>query len=50
VTERQMTVGQIGFDDQELFEFAIERCLHTTSTGHGDPSPKHLVWRAPGGA
>ena len=24
----------------------IERCLVTTTTGHGDPAPQHEVWRA----
>jgi hypothetical protein len=27
-----------------LFEFDIERCLLTRTTGHGDPNPKHVVW------
>jgi hypothetical protein len=34
-------------DDQDLFEFSIERCLLTRTTGHGDPSPRHVVWKAP---
>jgi hypothetical protein len=38
--------GLSGFDDHELFEFSIERCLRTTSTGHGDPAPRHEVWRS----
>jgi hypothetical protein len=29
-----------------LFEFDIERCLLTKTTGHGDPNPQHTVWRA----
>jgi len=33
-------------DDQDLFEFVIERCLLTRTTGHGDPSPRHVVWMA----
>jgi hypothetical protein len=32
--------------DQHLFAFGLERCLLTTTTGHGDPSPRHTVWRA----
>jgi hypothetical protein len=32
---------------QELFELLVERCLHTTTTGHGDPNPRHAAWRAP---
>ena len=30
-----------------LFEFMIERCLLTRTTGHGDPLPQHEVWVAP---
>ena len=30
-----------------LFEFDIERCLFTKTTGHGDPNPQHVVWQAP---
>jgi hypothetical protein len=36
-----------GFEQQELFVFEIERCLHTVTTGHGDPDPRHRIWRAP---
>jgi hypothetical protein len=32
--------------EQTLFRLDIERCLITTSTGHGDPAPQHDVWRA----
>ncbi|TMC50145.1 MAG: hypothetical protein E6J14_04640 [Chloroflexi bacterium] len=28
-----------------LFEFDISRCLLTKTTGHGDPHPRHEVWR-----
>jgi hypothetical protein len=31
----------------ELFEFLIESCLLTRTTGHGDWNPQHTVWRAP---
>jgi hypothetical protein len=48
LSERHFSAGQMSFDNQELFEFGIERCLHTISTGHGDPDPTHIVWRAPG--
>ena len=30
-----------------LFGFDIDRCLLTRTTGHGDPSPRHEVWRSP---
>ena len=32
--------------EQTLFRLDIERCLVTTTTGHGDPAPQHEVWRA----
>ncbi len=32
--------------DDVLFEFDIESCLLTRTTGHGDPAPNHTVWRA----
>jgi hypothetical protein len=31
--------------DQQVFELLIERCLHTTTTGHGDFQPVDSVWR-----
>lgn len=32
--------------EQGLFRLDVERCLVTTTTGHGDPAPQHEVWRA----
>lgn len=32
--------------DWELFAFDIVSCLLTTTTGHGDPAPRHTVWSA----
>ena len=32
--------------EQALFRLDVERCLITTTTGHGDPAPHHEVWRA----
>lgn len=29
-----------------LFEFFIERCLLTRTTGHGDWNPQHTIWHA----
>ena len=29
-----------------VFEFDISTCLVTTTEGHGDDAPKHLVWHA----
>jgi hypothetical protein len=31
-----------------LFRLLIERAMLTRTTGHGDPSPRHTVWRANG--
>jgi hypothetical protein len=36
--------------EDALFEFLVEGCLLTRTTGHGDPRPAHQVWRdAPSG-
>ena len=33
-------------DDDELFEFLLESCLLTRTTGHSAiPHPAHQVWR-----
>lgn len=34
-------------DDDALFEFMIDRCLLTRTTGHGDTQPTHEIWVAP---
>jgi len=34
------------FDAQEVFALDVERCLLTRTTGHGDPEPRHTVWRS----
>ena len=46
MAEREMRVRPRSFDEHELFTFDIERCLLTRTVGHGDPSPRHEVWRA----
>lgn len=33
-------------DEDAIFEFLIERCLATKTSGHGDSNPTHLVWAA----
>lgn len=35
-----------GFDEEQLFEFLIDTCLLTSTTGHRDYNPKHTVWKA----
>jgi hypothetical protein len=44
--ERKLTSPPPGFAEQELFVFDVERCLYTVTIGHGDPAPRHTVWRA----
>ena len=34
-------------DTDDLFVFEIDRCLLTTTSGHGDANPSHIIWRAP---
>ncbi len=31
--------------EDAVFEFDIDSCLLTRTTGHGDPTPQHTVWR-----
>lgn len=33
-------------DEQQLFEFGIASAMITRTSGHGDPAPRHTVWRA----
>jgi len=44
--ERKMPGPPPGFEDEGLFEFFIESCLLTKTTGHGDYDPKHTIWHA----
>lgn len=46
VDERNWEALPPGFEQQQLFEFLIETCLLTRTTGHGDDDPKHTVWKA----
>lgn len=39
-----LAIEQAGPDAQLAFEFDIETCLLTRTSGHGDPSPRHTVW------
>ncbi len=45
VTERSRIGVPPPADDDALFEFLVESCLLTRTTGHGDPHPVHQVWR-----
>ena len=46
LAERGMSEPPAGFDRHEVFGFDVERCMHTQTSGHGDPEPRHTVWRA----
>jgi hypothetical protein len=46
LNERSWTEPPKGFEGQDLFVFELDRCLHTVTTGHGDPEPRHRIWRA----
>jgi hypothetical protein len=43
--ERKWETPPSGFDDQGLFEFLVASCMLTRTTGHGDPNPKHTIWK-----
>jgi len=44
VAERSQFGIALPTHSDALFEFQIERCLATKTTGHGDPNPSHEVW------
>jgi len=46
LAERRLEAPPPGFETDELFEFHLERCLWTQTSGHGDWAPRHTVWRA----
>ncbi len=43
---KDLDLTEAALDAQLLFEFDIETCLLTRTTGHGDPEPRHTVWHA----
>ena len=45
VAERSQFPVVAPAEDDALFEFDLESCLLTRTTGHGDPHPVHTVWR-----
>ena len=46
LAERRLETTPPGFEAQQLFEFYLERCLWTATSGHGDWNPRHTIWRA----
>jgi hypothetical protein len=45
VTERRQFPVQPPALADQLFRFEFDRCLLTRTTGHGDPLPRHEVWK-----
>jgi Pyridoxamine 5'-phosphate oxidase len=44
--ERKLDAPPPGFESEQLFEFLVDGCLATKTTGYGDYEPQHTVWRA----
>jgi hypothetical protein len=47
VTERAGVGVPVPEPAHHLFRFILERCLLTSTTGHGDIAPQHTTWQAP---
>ena len=45
LAERDLAIGWDGFDEQELFEFRLDRCLLTLTEAEGDVPAGHTSWR-----
>lgn len=46
LAERKLTAAPPDFDAQDLFEFYLQRCPWTQTSGHGDWNPRHTIWRS----
>jgi hypothetical protein len=46
LAERKRKAAPQDFNAQELFEFYLERCPWTQTSGHGDWNPRHTIWRS----
>jgi hypothetical protein len=46
LAERNLTTAPEDLHVQELFEFYLQRCLWTQTSGHGDWNPRHTIWRS----
>ncbi len=44
LAERGIETEPVGFAEGEFFEFLLERCLVTRTTGQGDWQPRHFTW------
>jgi hypothetical protein len=45
VSERQQFPVEPPTKGDLLFRFEFDKCLLSRTTGHGDPSPRHEVWK-----
>jgi hypothetical protein len=45
VEERSQIGVEPPANEDALFEFSLATCLLTRTSGHGDPSPVHIVWK-----
>ena len=45
LAERDLAIPWDGFEDQELFEFKLDRCLLTLTEAQGDVPAGHTTWR-----
>jgi hypothetical protein len=46
LAERKLTAAPQDLHAQDLFEFCLERCLWTATSGHGDWNLRHTIWRS----
>jgi hypothetical protein len=46
LAERKLKAAPQDFNAQDLFEFYLERCLWTQTSGHGDWNPRHTIWQS----
>jgi hypothetical protein len=47
--ERHMSEPPADLSTWQPYSFDIETCVLTQTTGHGDPKPRHTIWRATDG-
>ena len=42
---REQGADAWNLSNQAVVEFLVSSCLLTRTTGHGDPAPRHTIWR-----
>jgi hypothetical protein len=43
--ERSDSALSLPGEEQHLFEFQVQAAMLTRTSGHGDPKPRHTIWR-----